>query len=776
MTNLNKIALNISNILFAQQVIAEDQRVTLAKVDSGSFESKWIDIDTYRHGKSIKAKFYFNKKKLHVVIYDKEEEKKVCSVCKGDFFRLPLAEKNVTNDLRKDIKIPSHAEVMEDVISLKKQRYFGKTSYILKKFFGEWRDTRQINIMSYLRSRKRRQNLDNLGGVTFLFISLKKHFDKIEIFLKSYDLGGIIDFNLDSESSAYPPQVPGDHYVTIYAAYCFLRCHATTGDKEFLKSAKLAMDFMIRIYSDYLASSIAWQNTDFKNPVFVECVKLLSEDEDVTKYNKFLFKMKETTHYQPTNVYALRVHWHSTRHRYTGKSESKRVGQCLKRLEEDQSKDGLICDNFRERYSNLSNRDITYHQYSLACLARALIYNDDPKLLNIFLKGCQFSLNLLTPDGEVAYMGRGANNIYHQVSAIYAFYEASKRTKNKTRSDQFKRAVNKAIGYLQRWVEDNKLMPTAMNQYGKIRMAWNHNATTYNALCGYFLFNVDDKLISPTTDVAIPMERQDCIINMEESNFCIVGGLNYYLGLFGGCEAAAAWSGGIHQVGIAGIAMLGIPGKGSLLPILEHLKPGYLPTTDLPFFVIDGNRKYCYGPGLIIAKKKEKYATIITYRKSFESFLFEKKYHCFSNRIIMVSKLKIFDKLKNIEVKNLSAMCARSDDGWEVELKGSGFISRNHEQGFMYNHLGVWGVEGYRKIIKTDIPSNPRGPCSVYSMSDFKLEKNHERDSIFSVAELVPFKKENFKDIYSTDECNINFIEKSITTQNEAGQSCTIQI
>ena len=62
---------------------------------------------------------------------------------------------------------------------------------------------------------------------------------------------------------------------------------------------------------------------------------------------------------------------------------------------------------------------LSYHQFSLACLARAYDISNKKWLKKYFYKASQFTQAMQLSNGEIGYTGRGANSIYHLCSGIY---------------------------------------------------------------------------------------------------------------------------------------------------------------------------------------------------------------------------------------------------------------------------------------------------------------------------------------------------------------------
>jgi hypothetical protein len=192
----------------------------------------------------------------------------------------------------------------------------------------------------------------------------------------------------------------------------------------------------------------------------------------------------------------------------------------------------------------------------------------------VFLAGVGFSLACLTPDGEVAYMGRGANNIYHMASAIAAFSHAARRVRSidPASSARLGRAAHLVFEYLGRARRPDGMLPVAVNDRIDLRMAWNHCHTPYDALSSYFLARAAAdrvELDNREREGQVPAEVVGRFERPGDGRFTFVTRPGYYATHFAGAERSYWWSAPNHFTGAPGLAMLGISGRGALLPILD---------------------------------------------------------------------------------------------------------------------------------------------------------------------------------------------------------------
>ncbi|MFH1275555.1 MAG: hypothetical protein ABIH82_00425 [Candidatus Woesearchaeota archaeon] len=596
---------------------------------------------------------------------------------------------------------------------------------------------------------KKNKNMQKVAGITFRIAELNCE----KLCLESYDQGGIYDFYLNTEGNAYPPQNPADYYADAYAAVCFGELFKKTWDQRYLEAGLLCLDFISRTYNNYQASSLVWYHRDFKNPAFIEAVENIYfnhlSSEKLQAYRNLIQKM-ESDYYSATNVFALRYHWMSARNHFFKRND--KVKKFLQKLEEDQLKDGLIQDN---NYGALyfDSYDLTYHQYALACLARGLEYDQDAKSRKkaekIFLRGALFSLNLLTPDGEVSYYGRGANNVYHLASGVYAFMKAAQMVKDEKLASQFVLGAEKILSYLLPYQQTNGMFATALNEEIAERYGWNHCATPYNAQSAYFLIDAL-KLLDQVKDNedgnnndsknGLPFEKRG-LVYFKPSGYMTVNTGNYYVVMFRGSPPSYGWSDNKHQVGIGGMCMLGISGKGSLLPIqdlsLNQDNKVALTTSYYSSFeeVFNGNLELFEGRIPLV---------LHSYAEKKQWYLF------FDNFILMIyqGEGKIGNSVFNFP--------ARADGAWKVDdsVDNRGkVICRSDDCGFFVQ--SIFSKLNYKASWQEKEVSNPRGKAKLIEFGE--LSESGEQ---LAVHVIVPFKDQmkevNFSSSFENDLLKIN--------------------
>ncbi len=426
---------------------------------------------------------------------------------------------------------------------------------------------------------------ENVPGITWQLSRVED--DGVE--MTCYDRGGILDFHTNSEGDELPPQVMGTVYADAYAAWALAFAHQARPTPSSADAAHDAAEFLARVYPGYAASMTPMTHADFKNAGLLETLTLSGRDMEPSLRTTLEAHARSLRAdlYLPTNVYALRHHWRTAQSvgGYGELSVRERRG-LTRRVGRDLLDDGLIQDNNPGRFY-FDSHDLTYHQYSLACLADSLRLADDEETRSILLAGVDFTIAMETPDGEVSYMGRGSNNVYHLASAISALRFAARLVgdADPERAARYRRGARLALAYLSRAQRADGMLATAVNPEIERRMAWNHCHTPYNALSAYYLLRAatdeaalaaDPHAIDPET-VRLPMESPPACRLHASSGYLVVVTSGYYAVLFAGCERSYSWSSENHFTGAPGLAMIGIPGHGALHPILDGV------VTDHPF-------------------------------------------------------------------------------------------------------------------------------------------------------------------------------------------------
>jgi len=428
-------------------------------------------------------------------------------------------------------------------------------------------------------------DFSGLEGITYCITDVDGSFKLI-----CHDYGGIYDEHLNAEGHEYPPQVAGEYYADAYSAILFLNQYKITGLEKWKEASLRAQRFMARNYPHYKPARIAWHHSDFKNAAIFELLLNYPEHS--------IMELKQLSHeciqdwYEPTNVFALRIHWKTLlKHINPDSIHLQELQSDILKVKNDQTDDGLFHDNI---VSYTDAHDFTYHQYTCACLALSLLDTFDKQVWGMFIRGVEFTLNFVTPQGEPAYVGRASNNLHHAASAALSFAVAAKFEHNDETKALYLSAIEKIAKRVTTFRTKSNMYPTSLNKFVSERMGWNHCETPYNALAGFMFAKVSElvgsELVSEKT--LIPLETKDVHI-ADDAGYARVSNGEFYLSVFSGCEKSYAWSEGIHITGAAGIAALGTLNTEVFYPCLDVHAPTNQLVSDLPS--LNGKHPYLRG-------------------------------------------------------------------------------------------------------------------------------------------------------------------------------------
>ncbi|MTI96447.1 MAG: hypothetical protein FH749_13405 [Firmicutes bacterium] len=500
------------------------------------------------------------------------------------------------------------------------------------------------------------------GGITFRYPGGA---ETGRVILEAYDRGGIWDDLPNMEVFIYEPQVAATFYADAYSAWIFAWL-ASRGEKQYREPAAMALDFVQRIYPVYTPMIMDGLNhSDFKNPAFIEAVEELAVDwaqpEQLERWRKLFPGMVNDDAYSPTNVHALRYHWRAVRQYYTGLTGAE-PQQYLKRVFADATDDGLIHDNNTSELSfggHTDAHDLTYHLYTLACLVRGYQYLPLPEVLATIERGANFSLSLTTSGGEVSYLGRGANNVYHLASAFYTFAFMAKQQVEQ--AGRFRRAATLILNYIRGFQQESGEIATALNRYPEERMGWNHCHTPYNGLTAYLLAQALP-LLTEEGEQSLVLEGKAKLL-YPEARYAAVSTKDYYAVFFGGNALSYPWS-GCHKTGVAGLAHLGVQGRPGQLPILEQsLREGEWSTGDLPDVVsADGDTAVPAGLGSL-----QEEADGFSLELEYGGFQARQVYRPEANGLLLETTLVCLNP-GHYQLAGLPTISVLVDSGWRHEV------------------------------------------------------------------------------------------------------------
>lgn len=659
-----KVCNKLVEFLYNSQVKINDRELNLKR--EGSLNFTRLDIK-FPDNKSYSFYLFINKDKQLFINKNNKFIGASGPYNKNEFFRLdPFITPNKEELKQKFTKTKLVKRLIFQLATISNHLKYGLVNYENRRLIND-----------FLNKFKQRINNNESGGLLFKYINFKEDSNKLKI--SCYDNGGIFDNNLNGEGKKYSPRVMGAYYADAYAAYCFAKRYLETKNRKYLEASIASLDFIKRTYENYPKSFI-WYHHDFKNPAYIETINLLKEHISKEKLESLISKLREDL-YEPVNVFALRYHWRNARKYFGYKENNRKIKYCIKIIKKNQTKEGLILDKNKEDYKDA--HDLTYHLYSLACLARAIKYYNNKKVKDIFLKGIEFSSNILTPNGEISYNGRGANNIYHLASAIYAFELAA----NLANKGEYKYYASLMFDYLKKWQNKDGSFPTAMNKYGNERMAWNHCHTPYNALVGYMLYNAVEENKNNKEIISLNKNKL-----MSDSRYFMFINKNYYFGFFGGCNKSYSWSEGTHISGIAGCSIIGTKNKGVLNLILDESIKDQIIVNDLPNFSINNKLENFYGKGNLKLESNK-----LIYKKKLKSLNFLREYILKEKEILVNTKI-IFKKDCNLNCDGLIKV-PEFKKGLTIKFTNSELLKNE---------------------ITNKILSNPRGKGKLYLIGEIK--------------------------------------------------------
>jgi hypothetical protein len=705
-----KVAIKLADFLFGQQVISHDVRVEIDHQGYGR-----VAVELLRSQPPVVIELKSRPFAKEPVYWLTGQGSPVGPLGHGDFFR-------VNNDgcigtipgfggLTRQESSPSDArasgEEQSATVFQRTKAAMAKVPYLRRVYHA-------------LRKRVSpdpARDLSQVAGVTFRLEVLNKR----QLLLRAEDRGGFLDEYLNAEGLTYPRQVPGNYYCAAYAGWLFSWLYLRTGDASYAAAAHEAIIFVERHYPQYPAAGIVWHHSDFDNAALLDARVLLEsvgcEALPASLIPAPLVERMVADRYDPTNVYALRFHWRSARCLLTQSAEDRNAAEeALGRVGADQTLEGLIHDN-SAAYQDA--HDLSYHQYSLACLAQGLAYTNHARAREIFLRGARFSLELITPNGEVAYVGRAANNIHHSASAILTFETAAYLVGRDTPlGQQFRRAARLALQYLKPYQQGDGMLPTAMNDQIAKRVAWNHCETPYNALVGFMLLKarqMSDGLQSGG-EARLPMESPQHVFVAPNSGYASCHSESLYAVLFGGCAKSYAWSEGKHVTGIAGLAQVGRCQSEAVIPILDAPPDSADdPITDLP--IINGELPFGRGEVFDVASGLPGFG----YAHAYGGARLRRIYVFVNNSIIVVTRITS-EAARPVKVRGAVAWTIRCDRGWaHVRTRDKLLVSGPDVQ---LDILGLYASVPWNRSRRCSSPTtNPRGLAARIELWDFALKQ-----------------------------------------------------
>jgi len=347
--------------------------------------------------------------------------------------------------------------------------------------------------------------------------------------LENYDFGGIFD-PIDN-------QVVGTHYATTHFAWLGALIYQKDRKPDILERVKSAIQFHLRTSPDEYVFDDWNYHWDFQNLAFINTFLLLESELDEKEKNLWrsgLKSWRQNTRNPLTNWVAMRVNANLERFQLFHKiSDLLRIYIGLFQINKAYHKNGCFDDEL-----NFS-RPVQYHLYALALLHRILVKKPGEKLRRKFIRGVEYFISFIDPDGCFNYAGRGQEQIFAYAAAVYVLEAAAQI--DPANSERYKFFAEKIWHYLLQY-KKNDHFPLVLNfRDDKEKFGWYdyHHLTVYNAFLGVWLALASDiakETLSNKSNygesrkkILFEKETDDFFFSNENYFFQISGGLPEYL-------------------------------------------------------------------------------------------------------------------------------------------------------------------------------------------------------------------------------------------------------
>ncbi|HEX9655240.1 MAG TPA: hypothetical protein VGA99_16170 [bacterium] len=334
-----------------------------------------------------------------------------------------------------------------------------------------------------------------------------------EATLRVYDFGGIWD--------PVDERVMGEHYSASHFALLSAILYEQTGERQYLDHATKAFQFHQHTSPDEYALSQWMYHWDFQNYALIECYRRLEqhlEREMKESWAHCLQNWKTNQNNHLANWAAMRALAYLQRYRLFGS----RFDWVMSKYNYFAALRGEQPDGGFDDEHNVS-RPIQYHIYTVALLHRLYLLNPSPKLAQKFLRGVDFFLPFIDPDGDFNYWGRGHAQIFGFGTAIYALTAAA----HLTGLVKYQEAAQRVFGYLITFLDHEHFTLVLNTHADRERMGWYdyHHTTVYNAFLGVWLALAYELTRQPRAEaIAIRPYRQK-----KSRNFVFLSNHNFFV-------------------------------------------------------------------------------------------------------------------------------------------------------------------------------------------------------------------------------------------------------
>lgn len=382
--------------------------------------------------------------------------------------------------------------------------------------------------------RPNKVDLSKSAGVTFVVRIVKGR-----TMLCCMDYGGIYDSIVGSEGEELNEQVCYDLYATQYALAVF----SLYKDLGLENSYEAALHFCERYHLEGPIKRQFFRHIEFRNHALINTRDLGANAIAVD--NVYFHR------YDPINVLCLRINMLSNL-KIRGLLNTRlhlHYLWCIRRVSRNLS-NGHLQDNFRSL--ELASNGLSYHFFGLACLIDGAEFLST-SLLQKIQTAAVFSADSVASNGDVAYLGRGANGIYHWASAIFFFYKCH----SVFQIEMFKECAELILHRYENLLRKNGLSTCLSGSNPRHRFSWNQAMSSYIAQSAYFLAKCEGirprKHILPNCQKLYPTHA---FVRANDVYFCLAESRDF-----------RPWSGGTHISNIGGLAYLSICNE----PFLLHL-------------------------------------------------------------------------------------------------------------------------------------------------------------------------------------------------------------
>jgi hypothetical protein len=302
--------------------------------------------------------------------------------------------------------------------------------------------------------------------------------------LSCYDYGAVFD-PIDGF-------VPGDHYGTSHYALAYTGL-VSRGIRSDFGVIERALDFQGRTGSQY-AFSKAEPHWEFNNYAWLETSEILSRIGEHDLANRIQnYLLSAPRHIRPfaTNWKAMLGHLLIRLGRQTARPHLYLLGRFY-RYQVFRAVDhgGSIADIKGLALSRPKGKSysLQYHLYTAALLARHALVRADSQSRQGALKAAVYASELMDPDGDCNFKGRGQRQIFGYASAIYLFVACAKL--EPMRAEFWLGQAGRVFKYLSGWQRKDGSFPLVLHEFpDDMHIGWHdyHHLTVYNAFVAAWL-------------------------------------------------------------------------------------------------------------------------------------------------------------------------------------------------------------------------------------------------------------------------------------------------